>query len=386
MLKYLSLSVLSLTAVATETEIDLDTLLSLHHKSYGKSKINPITPVKGGLLGKFQSPLKRKPAELRPLELNVVAKQLRETSPFDSVKSRKQRTLEPVELKIAKRTPQKLDHLDRNIRRLQASRNILDQLSSLRDEARFTRPEARAQEAIKRMQNVSASRQRRALQSKNPRRVPRKITPIESRIVRADVLDSEDFAARNMRFAPARRSLMQRRNMRSKARQLRPVVRSDALMNRMSNIMSQRDKRVMMSKSLNRKRRDTRPIAVKIQKSRFGLRDPLAEMDLMRSLKVTKPLAVKHRSMGDPLARFQKRRAPGRKLLDTQMGLRLQARDQMSIDKKQALLRARMQQQRANIKPIGARLQKSKIGLRDPLSEMDVRRSRMSIKPIEDRI
>ena len=141
MLKYLSLSVLSLTAVATETEIDLDTLLSQHHKSYGRSKINPITPVKGGLLGKFQSPmkggvlgkfqspLKRKPAELRPLELNVVAKQLRETSPYHSVKSRKQRTLEPVELKIAKRTPQKLDHLDRNIRRRQASRNVLDQLS-----------------------------------------------------------------------------------------------------------------------------------------------------------------------------------------------------------------------------------------------------------------
>lgn len=236
------------------------------------------------------------------------------------------------------------------------------------------------------MKNVSASRQRRALQSMNPRRAPRKVRPIESRIVRADVLDSKDFAARNMRFAPARKSLMQRRNMRSRARQLRPVVRSDALMNRMSNIMSQRDKRVMMSKSLQRDRRDTRPIAVKIQKSRFGLRDPLAEMDLMRSRKVTKPLAVKHRSMGDPLARFQKRRASGRNLLDAQMGLRLQARDQMSIDRKQDLLRARMQQQRANIKPIGVRLQKSKMGLRDPLSEMDVRRSRMSTKPIEDRI
>jgi len=112
------------------------------------------------------------------------------------------------------------------------------------------------------------------------------------------------------------------------------VVRSDALMDRMNLRMGHRDKRTLMSKSLKKDRHDVRPIAVRIQKDRIGMRDPLSEMDLRRSKQVIKPVSVNVRGMGDPLGRFQKRRASGRKLMQDRMDHRILARDQMSIDNK----------------------------------------------------
>ena len=162
--------------------------------------------------------------------------------------------------------------------------------------------------------------------------MPRKSNLIESRLRLGDEPDSQDLLLRNMKFAPERKLRMQKGLLRSKDRKLRPVIRSDALMDRMGLRMGHRDKRALMSKSLKRDRHDVRPIAVKIQKGRIGMRDPLSEMDLRRSKQVMKPVSVNIKGMGDPLGRFQKRRASGRKLMQDRMDNRILARDQMSID------------------------------------------------------
>lgn len=57
------------------------------------------------------------------------------------MKSRKGRTLEPLELKIAKRPSQKMGHSIDHLKRRNAARDVIDQLSLMRDEARFERNE-----------------------------------------------------------------------------------------------------------------------------------------------------------------------------------------------------------------------------------------------------
>lgn len=192
------------------------------------------------------------------------------------------------------------------------------------------------------MKKLNLERQMRKKKSMQPKRMPRKIQPIETRLHLGDELDSQDLAVRNLKFAPERKLRMKQGLLRSKKRQIRPVVRSDALMDRMSLRMGHRDKRALMSKTLKKDRHDVRPIAVRIQKGFMGMRDPLSEMDLRRSKQVIKPVSVKVKGMGDPFGRFQKRRSSGRKLLQDRMDRRILARDQMSIDNKQATLAERM--------------------------------------------
>lgn len=95
---------------------------------------------------------------------------------------------------------------------------MIDQLSLMRDEARFERNEAKAKEQIARTKRLNLERQMRKKNSMKPKRMPRKIQPIESRLHLGDELDSQDLAVRNLKFAPERKLRMKQGLLRSKDR------------------------------------------------------------------------------------------------------------------------------------------------------------------------
>ena len=75
MLKYLALTATAAASELINDSLNLEELLNSHQMGFGKNQLHKPT-TKNSLLGAFESPLKNKSADLEPLELSLIARQL----------------------------------------------------------------------------------------------------------------------------------------------------------------------------------------------------------------------------------------------------------------------------------------------------------------------